>query len=131
MNLSTDALWRLYPSGSLPVRGVLTVGGWQCVYAGPNFEGLGDDRRQVPGSHAIWRYMTNWELTEHFYDTDWIVPPLSVRWSNRSDTNMGMAAHDFCANGDLLPDLVDPLTRYAVGRDLARRAFRRVYARSS
>lgn len=106
-----ELLWQAFPSGAFPVRGVLTVGGWQCVYDSLA-ERASDVRAGLDATaelyHAIWRYSTGWEITQHL-DAD-----AAPRWTNRTGADMGSQPETFARNGDLLPDLTDPLTRFAV-----------------
>lgn len=112
-----ERLWRAFPTGTLPVRGVSTTGNWTCVYVGASHEGLGDDRRVVEGrTHAIWRYATGWELTECLTGLKGEEP----RWLARGGVDMGGPPERFCEMGDLLPDVDDPLTAFAVQRELYR-----------
>lgn len=110
--MEDSLLWRAFPSGYLAVRGVLTVGGWQCVYAGPSHEGLGDEHRVLEGvSHSVWRYLPNWEIG---------VTLPGGSWTNRTGADMGMLPERFCEVGDMLPDYEDPLTAYAMRQEMMR-----------
>lgn len=101
-----ELLWQAFPAGAFPVRGVLTVGRWQCVYTGDSHDGL--DTAANGQRHAIWRYTHGWEITQHL--------EAEPHWTNRTGADMGMTPEAFARSGDLLPDLTDPLTRYAVAQ---------------
>ena len=88
MSIDRELLWRAFPDGYLAMRGVATVGGWQCIVA---------FRDGNPNSGSGIFYSS----AGHFYTMCW---PEGVKDAMRVPEVLASAALN---RGDLLPN-VDP-----------------------
>ena len=88
MSIDPELLWRAFPDGYLAMRGVATVGGWQCIVA---------FRDGNPNSGSGIFYSS----AGHFYTMCW---PEGVKDAMRVPEVLASAALN---RGDLLPN-VDP-----------------------